>query len=153
MAGVGRGWLAEDEPDEARDGAGAKRPSSFYDFSETDLARLTAVLERLAAATDGKPTALLLIPTQRDLERRAVSGPDRLTPRLAEITQRLGIHLVDLMKPMTADNLHSRGYFFPCDYHWSPHATFHRLQGQVGERHRDDDAAQQPQRSERRGAR
>ena len=54
---------------------------------------------------------------------RSVSGPDPLSKRLAVVTDRLGIQLVNLLPEMSNYRLNPSldwtGYFFPCDYHWS----------------------------------
>ena len=92
----------------------------------------TGVLERLAAATAGKPTAVLLIPAQRDFERRAVSGPAPLSRRLADLTAELGLHLVDLIEPMAKHTRDTRAYFHACDFHWSAHGN--RVASQIAHR-------------------
>ena len=102
----------------------AKRPkSSFYDFDERDFARLEAVLERLAAATARRPTALVLIPTERDLDRRAISGPDPLSARLLPAARRLDVRVVNLLQALADRSTDARAYFLPCDYHWSRRAN------------------------------
>ncbi len=98
--------------------------SGYYDFSERDLSLFEAVLTRLATAAQGKRIALVLIPTLKDFERRSTSGPAPLSIRLTTVTDRLGIELVDLLPAMIDfrfnPSLDPTGYFFPCDYHWSP---------------------------------
>lgn len=100
------------------------RGSKFYDFDDLEFERYVAVLERLAAAAAGKRIALVLIPTMQDFDRRSVSGPDPLSERLAPVTERLGIRLVNLLPAMIDyqfnPGLDPRVFFFPCDYHWNP---------------------------------
>jgi hypothetical protein len=103
---------------------GKSRSSKFYEFTEREFQLVEAVLTRLATAAQGKLVALVVIPAQADLDQRSTSGPDPLSERLATVTQRLGIQLVNLL-PAMADyqfnpSLDWTRYFFPCDYHWSP---------------------------------
>jgi hypothetical protein len=108
----------EDESSEVA-GSGRRPMSRFYDFSDADFGRLEAVLVRLAQAVDGKPTAVLLIPTERDLERRAVSGPAPLVDRLERVGARLGLRVIDLLTPFSESALDYSAYYLRCDYHWS----------------------------------
>ncbi|MFP8881491.1 MAG: hypothetical protein VCE43_19605 [Myxococcota bacterium] len=100
-----------------------QRSSKFYEFTEREFNIMEAVLARLARAAANKRVALVVIPTMQDLEQRSVSGPDPLSKRLAVVTDRLGIQLVNLLPEMANyrfnPNLDWTGYFFPCDYHWS----------------------------------
>jgi hypothetical protein len=93
--------------------------SQFYDFDDAGIDRVEAVLQRLVESAAGRPTALLLIPTEADLRRRAVAGPDLLSQRLAPTAERLGIRLVNLLPAMAEYSVDWPGFFFPCDYHWS----------------------------------
>jgi hypothetical protein len=113
-----------------RQNAGGDRPRSyFYDFRERDIARLEAVLALLAQQVADKPLVVVLIPTRKDLERRAVSGGDPLSARLQGTAERLGFQLVSLLGPMADHSESVARYFHSCDYHWS--ASGHRVAAEL----------------------
>lgn len=103
--------------------ARSELPSGYYDFSERQLRLLVGVLERLADSADGRPVAVVLIPTLAELQRFARSGPPPLAARLSPLTQRLGFRLVDLLPGMARRTRDWAGYFHRCDYHWSPYGN------------------------------
>jgi hypothetical protein len=94
--------------------------SRFYDFSQWQVRRLEAILERLVVAADGKPIVVLLIPTAADLKRYLESGEsDPLSARLAAFAARHDVQLVNLLPSMAMDLRRTQSYFHDCDIHWN----------------------------------
>lgn len=103
-----------------RDPEEAEFPSWYYDYSETQVARLDEILRRLSHAAAGKTLVVLLIPTAQDFTRFDHSGPAPLSRHLAELSKQEGFILVDLLPAMARRTGERARFFFPCDYHWSP---------------------------------
>ena len=100
-------------------GGGRKLASWFYDFEEAQVRRLERILELWAEAVRDKRLALLLIPSQRDLERFARAGPDPLARRLGRFAEGHGIRIVNLLPGMAQRGVPFERLFLSCDYHWS----------------------------------
>ncbi len=100
-------------------GGGRKLASWFYDFEEAQIRRLERILELWAEAARDKRLALLLIPSQRDLERFAREGPAPLARRLGRFAEGHGIRIVNLLPGMAQRGVPFERLFLSCDYHWS----------------------------------
>jgi hypothetical protein len=97
--------------------------SHFYDFSAEQYALLEHSLELLAESARGRKLAIVLIPSQPDLERYERDGPDPLSARLAAFAERSGARVVNLLPGLHAA---ARGtpegfahFQLACDYHWN----------------------------------
>jgi len=107
--------------------------SYFYDFSEEQYALLEHSLELLAQSAQGRKLAIVLIPSQPDLERYERDGPDPLSARLAAFAERSGARVVNLLPALhAAARATPEGFAhfqFACDYHWNAaaHALAARL--------------------------
>jgi hypothetical protein len=94
-------------------------PSWFYDFQESHVARLEAVLRMLAQEAEGRPVGVLLIPISYDLARYASAGPAPLADRLRKGLEGTSVQIVDLLPAMAKSGNGPDELFLPCDYHWS----------------------------------
>lgn len=95
-------------------------PSFFYDASEHAVRLLEEVLARLRTAAEGRPLAVALVPTVKDLARRHVSGgPSPLGMRLMGRGASDGYTVVDLLEAFSTPGERWDTYFFACDYHWN----------------------------------
>lgn len=98
----------------------APPPSLFYRFSQQQVRRLEAILERLIHAAQGKRMALILIPARADLKhysRSAIADP--LSTRLRALARRANIRIVNLLPALAGDLRRAQGYSHPCDRHWN----------------------------------
>jgi hypothetical protein len=98
--------------------AEAARHSFFYEAPERSLLVLEEVLRRLVVAAGGRPLAVALVPTPRDVARYAESGPAPLAGRLEALAAGGDLRVVDLL-PVFAAARHPQQLFHACDYHWS----------------------------------
>jgi hypothetical protein len=98
--------------------AEAARHSFYYDVEERPLRLLEEILGRLADAAAGRPVAVVLVPTARDVARFAETGPAPLAGRLEALGAVRGFRVVDLL-PVFAEAAPAESLFHACDYHWS----------------------------------
>lgn len=115
-------WRGREEArrNRERTQATGELPSFFYDAPEHSMRLLEEVLGRLREAVEGRPLAVALVPTLKDLARRHVSGgPSPLGARLAARGASDGYIVVDLLEAFAASEARWDTFFFPCDYHWN----------------------------------
>ena len=95
-------------------------PSFFYDAPEPSVRLLEEVLGRLRTAVEGRPLAVALVPTLKDLARRHVTGgPSPLGARLVERGGADGYQVIDLLEAFFTSGERWDTFFFACDYHWN----------------------------------
>lgn len=98
-------------------GKRAKIPSSYFDYSPEQFARLRYAIERIKAIAGERPMLVLTIPRLLDYQRAAIAGTPPLTLELKALSAELGITYIDLLEA-TKDADQSQ-YFLTCDGHWS----------------------------------
>jgi hypothetical protein len=97
--------------------AEAARHSFYYEVEARPLRLLEEILGRLADAAAGRPVAVVLVPTARDVARHAEAGAAPLTARLEALGAVRGFQVVDLL-PVFARAASRESLFHACDYHW-----------------------------------
>lgn len=97
--------------------------AGYYDYTETQLARLAHVLGELRIAAAGKAVTVLTIPCDTDLRRSANGVEPPLPARLRAMCGALGIQYIDLLPVMQAAPGGWTSCFLTCDRHWNAHGN------------------------------
>jgi hypothetical protein len=93
--------------------------SFYYDYSRKDSLLLRDCLRQLAAAAQGRPVIVVLLPAPPDFLRYAQAGPPPLTRDLEAQGLEDGFRVIDLLPDMAARTRDAGDYFLSCDDQWN----------------------------------